>query len=132
MSESPHMRFLRLLKEDRRYKMDAYQFVREALNFAQEELSMGKLSDPDAEESHLTGQELCEGIRIFAIKQFGYMAKVVLNSWGIHSTSDFGNLVYNLIEIEMMKKSEDDRREHFDNVFDFDEAFVQDFQMHPE
>ncbi|MCA9179656.1 MAG: hypothetical protein KDB14_34610 [Planctomycetales bacterium] len=127
MEESPHIRFLRLLKEDRRYKVDAYQFVREALNFAQEELGMG--GEPDEEERHLTGQELCEGIRIFAIRQFGYMAKLVLNSWGVFSTSDFGNLVYNLIEIEMMKKSEQDRREHFDDVFDFDEAFVQDFEM---
>lgn len=121
------MRFLHLLKEDTRYKADAYQFVREALSYAQDELGLGGV--PGEEECHLTGQELCQGIRLFAIQQYGYMAKLVLNSWGVHSTGDFGNLVYNLIEIEMMKKSPDDRREHFDHVYDFDEAFVQGFEM---
>ena len=130
MPDTPQMRFLRLLKEDRRYKVEAYQFVREALNFAQQELGMG--AAPGESESHLTGQELCDGIRIFAIEQFGYMAKVVLQSWGINNTGDFGNLVYNLIEIDMMKKSPEDRREHFDDVYDFDEAFVQDFKISAE
>lgn len=121
------MRFLHLLKKDYRYKADAYQFVREALNFAQDELDLG--GEPGEEECHLSGQELCEGIRLFALHQYGYMAKLVLNSWGVHSTSDFGNLVYNLIEIEMMKKSPSDQREHFDDVYDFDEAFVRGFEM---
>jgi uncharacterized repeat protein (TIGR04138 family) len=54
---------------------------------------------------------------------------LVLNSWGVHSTSDFGEIVYNLIGIREMKKSDSDRREDFDDVYDFDEAFVKDFAI---
>lgn len=74
-------------------------------------------------ECHVTGQQLCDGIRQYALAQFGLMAKVVLNSWGIYSTSDFGEIVYNLIKVGVLKKSPQDRRAHFDGVYDFDEAF---------
>jgi uncharacterized repeat protein (TIGR04138 family) len=74
-------------------------------------------------ENHLTGQQLCEGIRLYARDQYGYLAKLVLNSWGIHTTSDFGEMVYNLIRIEQMKKSPSDRREDFDDVYEFENAF---------
>ncbi len=57
------------------------------------------------------------------------MAQVVLKSWGVTSTSDFGEIVYNLIRIGFMKKSASDRREDFDNVYDFDGAFRQEFHM---
>jgi uncharacterized repeat protein (TIGR04138 family) len=83
----------------------------------------------DENEPHLTGQQLCEAIRLFAIDQFGYMSKTVLNNWGIQGTSDFGEIVYNLIDIGMMKKSETDQREHFAEVYSFEKAFVEDFQI---
>lgn len=125
---------IKLLKKDRRYKLEAYQFVREALNYAHSELKMGQHAsehpaDPPPPEAHVTGQQLCEAIRLFAVEQFGMMAKLVLNNWGIRSTGDFGEIVYNLIEINEMKKSNSDRREDFDDVYDFDTAFVQEFQI---
>lgn len=162
MTDEPHAVF-KLLKRDPRYKLEAYQFVREALSFGQNMLGLGEVrpsegedaSHPPEEESaaappsaaeaaesreagedweppaerHLTGQELCGAIREYAIDQYGLMAKVVLNSWGVRSTSDFGEIVYNLINIDMMKKSKTDRREDFDNVYDFDEAFTEQFQI---
>jgi len=82
-------------------------------------------------ERHLTGQELCEGIRQFAIEQFGFMAKVVLNNWGVHTTGDFGEIVYNMIRGGLMKKSPSDRREDFDGVFDFEDAFQRKFRIVP-
>jgi uncharacterized repeat protein (TIGR04138 family) len=130
----------KLLKKDRRYKFDAYVFVFEALNYAQKVLGLGAapsgeedepnmaLSDKRAER-HLTGQQLCEAIRQFALEQYGYMAKCVLNSWGVHNTSDFGNIVFNLIDIKQMKKTKQDRREDFDDVFNFDEGLMQDFKI---
>jgi uncharacterized repeat protein (TIGR04138 family) len=74
-------------------------------------------------QRHVTGQQLCEGIREYALSQFGLMAKVVLNSWGIQSTSDFGEIVYNLIRVGVLKKSSRDRRAHFNDVYDFEHAF---------
>ena len=132
-------RIARLAKEDGRYRLDAYLFVQQALVFAQCELGMGRPrpfgvegdaneEDPPP-ESHLTGQQLCEAIRLYAADLYGLMAKVVLNSWGLHSTRDFGEIVYRLIDIGEMTKSESDRREDFDEVYDFDEAFQRRYEI---
>ncbi len=132
-----------VLQQDPRYKLEAYDFVREALGYAQDYLQMGQEQevapelwdedDPGAEtprvERHLTGQQLCEAIRQYALEEFGLMAKTVLNSWGIHETGDFGEIVYNLIGVGLMRKSEQDRREDFDNVYDFEDAFCRQFQI---
>jgi uncharacterized repeat protein (TIGR04138 family) len=123
-----------LLNRDTRYRLEAYQFVRESLDYAQNELGLGRASQSSSneeppQEAHLTGQQLCEAIRQYALEQYGYMAKWVLGTWGIHSTSDFGDIVYNLISISLMKKSASDRREDFDDVYDFEEAFVRDFRI---
>ena len=127
MNEHP---IFELLRRDSRYHIDAYQFVRDALAFAQDKLEMGKPSEtPESAESHLTGQQLCEAIRIYAIEQFGLMARAVLQNWGITNTGCFGDIVYNLIEIEMMKKSDSDRREDFDDVYDFETVFDRDFKI---
>ena len=98
-----------LLEEDTRFKLEAYQFIREALQYAQEHMDMfetagaaeavggGAADSTSRPPKHVTGQQLCEACRQYAIEQYGYLAKIVLASWGIHSTSDFGELVYNLI-----------------------------------
>jgi uncharacterized repeat protein (TIGR04138 family) len=114
-----------LLRRDRRYHRDAYFFVFEALRYAQEQLGLGRplSDDPDDEQQrHVTGQQLCEAIRRYAVQQYGLMAKSVLNEWGVRSTGDFGEIVFNLIDIGQMKKTESDRREDFDEVFNFDDG----------
>ena len=124
-----------LLEHDKRYKLEAYIFVFEALRHAQEKLGIGTEHFPDdaseeeGPEKHVTGQELCEAMRVYAQEQYGYMAKCVLNSWGIKSTGDFGEMVFNLIKIEQMRKTPYDQREDFDDVFDFDEGFQHSFQF---
>lgn len=136
----------KLLKEDRRYKLDAYAFVFESLNFAHKELGMGAPATSEAEEEtpeeteegesqqserHLTGQQLCEAVRRYALEQYGYMAQCVLESWGVRSTSDLGEIVFNLIRIGQMRKTKDDLREDFDDVFDFETGFKQSFKITP-
>jgi len=143
MSDDPHP-MVELLREDPRYTIEAYNFVREALGYAQDVLKLGSDDaaseenedilpiDPEKSqtpERHITGQQLCEAIREYALEQYGYMAKVVLGKWGLKSTSDFGEIVYNLIGIGWMKKSEHDNRKDFDNAYDFDEAFRQEFRI---
>lgn len=141
MTEEDIFPLYQLLKEDPRYPLDAYRFIRDALSYAQDELKLGEDARPEPSlelesnapqvvpERHITGEQLCDAIRIFATEQFGLMAKTVLNSWGMKTTGDFGEIVYNLISIGWMKKSSRDRRDHFDDVFDFDKAFVEDFQI---
>jgi uncharacterized repeat protein (TIGR04138 family) len=114
-----------LLRRDRRYHRDAYFFVFEALRYAQEHMGLGQPHSADVEdepERHVTGQQLCEAIRRYAVQQYGLMAKSVLHEWGVRSTGDFGEIVFNLIDIGQMRKTENDRREDFDNVFDFDDG----------
>jgi uncharacterized repeat protein (TIGR04138 family) len=125
-----------LLREDKRYQKPAYLFVFDALNYAHSVLGMGGQAPETAERSesterHLSGQQLCEAIRLFALDQFGYMAKVVLNSWGVTTTGDFGEIVFNLIRVGLMRKTSDDRREDFENVFDFETALRQGFEITP-
>lgn len=133
----------KLLKEDRRYAFEAYVFVFEALHYAQNILQMGAehpsepipeaLAEPDEQqpERHVTGRELCEAIRCYAMEQYGYMAKTVLNSWGIHKTDDFGEIVFNLIRIGQMRKTPSDARVDFDNVYDFEAALKDSFKIAP-
>ncbi len=129
---SPLQAMRKLLREDKRFKIEAYQFIRESLQYAHEHLDDigGGVESSDASgPRHLTGQQLCEACRRYASEQYGYLAKTVLASWGLHSTSDFGELVYNLIRIQQMRKSDTDRREDFDDVYDFDEAFEPTFEL---
>jgi uncharacterized repeat protein (TIGR04138 family) len=133
----------KLLEKDRRYKIDAYAFVFEALNYAHTKLGMGtehpsELEESDPEEGatkeaerHLTGQQLCEAIRQYALEQYGFMAQCVLNSWGVSNTGDFGEIVFNLIGIGQMRKTKEDNREDFDDVFDFDKGLRQSFKITP-
>jgi uncharacterized repeat protein (TIGR04138 family) len=121
-----------LLAEDKRYKLDAYQFIRESLQYAHEHM-IGELTEDESGEKtgprHVTGQQLCEACRLYGMEQYGYLTKMVLGNWGIKSTSDFGDLVYNLIRIEQMRKSESDQREDFDDVYDFEDAFEPEFEL---
>lgn len=133
-----------LLQSDPRYKFEAYQFVRESLAFAQDQMLFGKpaaaesIPEPESDEEpaegakimtgrHITGQQLCEACRLYGLQQYGYMAGMVLGSWGVRSTGDFGEIVYNLIRIDQMRKSESDRREDFDDVYSFVTAFEPQF-----
>ena len=125
---SPLQAMRDLLSEDTRYKIEAYQFIREALQFAHDNLELPDSDDPSGPR-HVTGQQLCEACRRYAIEQFGYLSKMVLASWGVHSTSDLGELVYNLIRIKQMRKSETDRKEDFDDVYDFSDAFEPQFEL---
>lgn len=140
---------VRLVREDRRYKFEAYAFVFDALRYAHEKLGLGisleEGSGPEPippgveiksveeatelPERHVSGQELCHAMRLLALEQFGYMAKCVLNSWGVYSTGDFGEIVFNLIKIGQMKKTDGDKREDFNDVFDFDEGLTESFRI---
>jgi uncharacterized repeat protein (TIGR04138 family) len=143
----PSHPIVQLLEKDRRYALAAYVFVFEALQYAHKVLQMGTESPteptdrPSADieeqpevhvfERHVTGQELCEAVRRYALEQYGYMAKTVLNSWGIHETGDFGEIVFNFIRVGQMRKTPSDTRADFDNVYDFDTAFRQGFKIAP-
>jgi uncharacterized repeat protein (TIGR04138 family) len=132
-----------LLQRDRRYKLDAYLFVLESLSFAQDTLGMGEPPQPEdveprgggttagrkESERHISGQQLCEAARQYALQQYGYLSRTVLGTWGIHSTADLGEIVFNMIEIGQMRKTRKDKREDFHDVYDFHDAFSRDLSF---
>ena len=119
---------------DARYTIQAYAFVFESLEYAKRLARRGRAKTAAAkgrpkkkkgapEVHHVTGQDLCRAARALATRQFGMLAPLVLAGWGIRATSDFGNIVYNLIATGDMEKTPADRREDFDDVYDFATAF---------
>jgi uncharacterized repeat protein (TIGR04138 family) len=116
-----------ICKEDARFDRKAYDFVRLGLEHTVKELR--KKDSSRAERSrHVSGSELLEGLRAYALDQYGPLAKTVLNAWGIRRCRDFGDIVFNLIEYNVFSKTDNDRREDFSDIFDFEEAFVKPFQ----
>jgi uncharacterized repeat protein (TIGR04138 family) len=103
-----------ILAKDPSYKFEAFSFAMAGLHY-----TVSRLPKP----RHVTGQELCEGLRDYALEQFGPLARTVLEYWGIHSSSDFGKIVFLLIEASLLKKTEEDSVHDFDNVYDFNQAF---------
>ena len=103
---------------DDRYDPEAYYFLREGLDRA-----MAAVTPPGHPPRHVTGQQLCAVLRDYALSEFGPLAGLVLNEWNIHSTDDFGNLVYNLIDVGIFSKSPTDDRESFHDVYNFEETF---------
>jgi uncharacterized repeat protein (TIGR04138 family) len=113
----------RIRAKDPRFPEDAYRFVREALDHTQK--TIGK--DSRGRPRHVSGQELLQGIRNFALAQFGPMVLTVFEEWGIRSCENFGDIVFNMVESELLAKTEKDNRQDFAGGYSFDEAFRQPF-----
>jgi len=115
-----------IYKEDTRYAKKAYDFVRLGLDYTVKEL---RKRDPKraGKSIHVSGPELLQGMRAYALDQFGPLAQTVLSDWGITRCRDFGAIVYNLIEYNVFSKTPDDRLEDFIDLYSFDEAFTTPF-----
>lgn len=112
-----------LVADDPRYQRDAYHFVREGLDYTQQQISKGE----EGKVRHVSGQELLIGLRGHALEQFGPMALMVLTEWGIWRCEDFGEMVFNMVEHELLARTEEDSREDFKGGYDFLDAFRKPF-----
>ena len=112
-----------LRAKDPRYQRDAYLFVREALDHTQK--TIGK--DARGRIRHVSGQELLAGIREYALQRFGPMTKTVLEEWGVRCCADFGEIVFNMVEVSWLAKTDKDSRADFQDGYDFEEAFRKPF-----
>jgi uncharacterized repeat protein (TIGR04138 family) len=112
-----------IVASDPRYQRDAYAFLRDALDFTTKQQKKVK----GVSVRHVTGPELLDGVRQYALKEFGPLVMTVFDNWGIHSCEDIGNMVFNLIGAGVFGKTEEDSIEDFKNVYDFEEAFVKPF-----
>jgi uncharacterized repeat protein (TIGR04138 family) len=112
-----------ICEKDERFSIDAYHFVQEGLNHTLKTLKRGG----QHAHRHVSGQELLSGLREFALKEYGPMSKAVLNEWGIRTTDDIGQIVFNLVNASVLGKNDTDSPSDFKNVFTFDDAFVKPF-----
>ncbi len=124
----------RVLARDPRYPIHAYAFVFESLEYSKglkkraqaRARARGKAA---SRSRHVSGRELCEGARRLALREYGLMALAVLAQWNIRSTSDIGNIVYNLIGAGELQKTSSDSRADFDNVYEFEAALRRDYVL---
>jgi uncharacterized repeat protein (TIGR04138 family) len=112
-----------IVASDSRYHRDAYVFLRDSLDFTTKQQKKIK----GTTVRHVAGPELLEGVRQYALKEFGPMAVTVFSYWGIRSSEDIGHMVFNLIGAGIFGKTDEDSLEDFKNVYDFDDAFVKPF-----
>jgi len=113
-----------ICRRDSRYHPRSYVFVLEALDYTGKKLNKHAL---EGAERHVSGGELLEGIRAYALEQFGPMALTVLDNWGVRTTEDFGEIVFNLVEAGKLRKTDQDNRKDFVHGYNFREAFTRPF-----
>lgn len=119
MSQDGPEYFQSLVDDDGRYRREAYQFTLEAFNYTM------AARRREGRHGHIDGRQLCEGIREFAEKSFGYLTRTVFSHWGIKSTADFGEIVFAMVEFGVLAKQDTDSKDDFVGAFDFDEVFEQ-------
>lgn len=109
------------------YSPNAYAFIRDGLGHTVEMVhgpdAAAMPPSEDDESRHVSGRELCLGLRDYALRRYGLLTKTVLNHWGLHDTEDFGKIVFALVDAGLMRKTDEDTIEDFQGVFDFDEEF---------
>ena len=113
-------------EQDPRYEEGAYHFIRQALDHTISNIKKsGKQSG--SKRNHVSGQQLLDGIRTFALEQYGPMAKTLLETWRVTNCEDFGEIVFNLVEHGILGKTEEDSRDDFTEGYTFEEAFSDPF-----
>jgi uncharacterized repeat protein (TIGR04138 family) len=110
-------------REDGRYHPQAVKFVYEGLGYTAKKLA--------GEPGHINGQSLCEGLRRLAVEKWGRLAMPALNSWGVKTTRDFGEIVYLMIKHKWMSAQPTDSIDDFNDVYDFKTVFKDKFEFRP-
>jgi uncharacterized repeat protein (TIGR04138 family) len=110
-----------IAKEDGRFSAAAMKFVYEGIGYTAKKTT--------TEPHHVTGQNLCEGLRRLAVEKWGRLAMLVLNRWNIKATHDFGEIVYLMIKHEWLSVQPTDSIDDFNDVYDFKTAFKDEFHF---
>lgn len=105
-------------QRDGRFRADAYAFVMDVLEFTIRGLDVRR---------HVSAAELLDGMRRFAHERYGVMSLTVLESWGVHTTGDIGDIVFQLVDAGVLSRQDGDARDHFEDVFDLPAVLEQDY-----
>ncbi len=121
MNRSPEQQLTELVRSDGRYPLEAYAFLHEGLARAVRQCHGDEAAAN--RPRHVSGQQLCWSLRDEAVERWGMLARMVLGRWRIRATLDFGQMVYLLVNNNLMQKTDDDSLEDFRDVYTFDDAF---------
>lgn len=119
MSEIDPLR--KVWKKDGRYRLEAYQFLFDALD---KTVRFAGRDEETGAARHVSGEELLDGMRVYASSLFGPLAAQVWRTWGVKSTLDWGRIVFLLVENELLRRQDTDTIEDFGSGYDFDAVFV--------
>jgi len=123
-------RILELCRESPHFAYEAYEFVCEAVTFTMKRLGRGSAEPVDAtQDQHVSGGELLRGVCDLAIREFGLMAPVVFKQWGVRTTDDIGTMVFKLINVELLSRSDRDCPEDFHELFDLHRTLSEGFEL---
>ena len=123
-------KILEAVKDDSRYAYEAYEFVCDAVTFTQDRLGRSpRPSDTEDANHHVAAVELLRGTCDLAVREFGMMAPLVFEHWGLRETEDIGRIVFNLIRIERLSQSDRDEPEDFRDAFDLGQALSEGFHL---
>ena len=126
MAEEIKKSLEQIAKLDGRYSIGIMKFVHNGLGETVEQFR----GDIEENQSlHITGRQLCFGLAESAVKNWGRLARMVLNHGGIKTTRDFGEIVYLLINHNWMYAQPEDSIEDFDNIYDFENVFEKNFKF---
>ena len=123
-------RIIELTREPPHFAYEAYEFVSDAVTYTQKRL--GRAGDPsdDSEDGrHVTGAELLRGVCDLAVMNFGMMAPVVFRQWNVRTTDDVGRMVFELIGVGCLSKSDRDSPDDFRDLFDLHQALADGFEL---
>ncbi len=104
----------KILRRDKRYNLEAYELVSDALDYAQNKL---------IKKRHITGQELSQAFVKLCLERYGNMARYVLEQWGLYRIEDVGEIVFNLVEVGILSKQPDDTKADFESNITFVNVF---------
>ena len=110
----------RITEKDGRFEVEAYLFLKEALDYTAQEASLKSIEH----SRHVSAEQLLYGFRDLALKEFGPMASTLFDEWGVKSCADVGDIVFLLINEGVFGKQDNDSPEDFVEVFSFQSAFV--------
>lgn len=121
-------RILELTRRPPHFAYEAYEFVCDAVTFTQERLGRAADEDEDADR-HVSGAELLRGVCDLAVATFGMMAPVVFRQWNVRTTDDVGRMVFDLIEVGRLSKSDRDSPDDFRDLFDLSRTLADGFEL---
>ena len=116
----------RICARDGRYAPEAFAFLNDGLV-----KTLKRVQEKEKKSRQISGAELADGLRAYALEQYGPLALTVLGRWGVRTTRDFGEIVFLLLEAGLLGKTDDDKVEDFDHVYDFETAFRAPFRPKP-